>query len=48
MEHGSDQRWREGVHLSHDPLPRTKVAPTALDRESARTHLGTRQLRGCA
>ena len=24
MEHGSDQRWLKGVHLSHDPLPRTK------------------------
>ena len=44
MEHESVRRWRKVVHLSHDPLPRTKVAPGALDCESARTRLDTRQL----
>lgn len=44
MEYGNDRRWCKGVHLSHDPLPRTKVAPVTLDCEYARTRLGTRQL----
>lgn len=44
MEHGRVRRWRKSEHLFHDPLPRTKVALVALDCESARTRLGTRQL----
>ena len=44
MEHGSVQRWCKGERLYHDPLHGTKIAPVALDCESARTRLGTRQL----
>lgn len=44
MEHGSVQHWRKGERLYHDPLRGTNIAPVALDCESARTRLGTRQL----
>ena len=43
MEHGSFRRWRKGERISHDPLRGTKIAPVALDCESASTLLGTRQ-----